>query len=100
MFLGLFGSQVGVKVPEAAAQRVRAAGGGPFGPVDRPMGGYVALPDGWQDRAETARAWVTAALEHVAALPPKAAKKTARTTATRDRGRAPRTRSGVRPTGR
>src|SRR4051812_11224173 len=44
MFMGLFGSEIGVKLPPDELARVRGAGGGPFGPAERPMGGYVSLP--------------------------------------------------------
>ena len=73
MFMGLFGSQIGVKLAAADADRLRAIGGGPFGPAERPMGGYVTLP---ADLIGTPGAgeWVGAALGHVASLPPKAAK--------------------------
>jgi TfoX/Sxy family transcriptional regulator of competence genes len=73
MFMGLFGSDIGVKLPEADQQALLDAGGGPFGPQERPMGGYVTLPPDLS-AAETER-WVTAALDHVAALPPKKPKR-------------------------
>jgi TfoX/Sxy family transcriptional regulator of competence genes len=72
MFMGLFGSDVGVKLAEDDQRALLAAGGGPFGPEERPMGGYVTLP-GSLDEAETRR-WVDAALAHVASLPPKQSK--------------------------
>ncbi len=70
MFAGLFGDSVGVKLDEAAAAELVAAGGGPFGPAERPMGGYTTIPDG-----EDAEAWVARAQQYVATLPPKARKK-------------------------
>jgi TfoX/Sxy family transcriptional regulator of competence genes len=73
MFMGLFGSDVGVKLAPAQADELRAAGGGPFGPEERPMGGYVTLPPGIGEA--DARAWVDTALAYVAALPPKKPKK-------------------------
>ena len=73
MFMGLFGSQVGVKLAETDQQALLEAGGGPFGPEERPMGGYVTLPPDLS-AAETDR-WVTAALDHVAALPAKKPKR-------------------------
>jgi TfoX/Sxy family transcriptional regulator of competence genes len=69
MFLGLFGADVGVRLPEPERAALVAAGGGPFGPRGRPMGGYVTLPVGLP--ATAARDWVARALDHVAALPPK-----------------------------
>jgi TfoX/Sxy family transcriptional regulator of competence genes len=73
MFMGLFGSDVGVKLADEAAAALRAAGGGPFGPEGRPMGGYVTLPPGL-DPSESA-AVVSASLAYVAALPAKRPKK-------------------------
>lgn len=69
MFFGLFGSDLGVKLAPADLTRLHDAGGGPFGPAERPMTGYATLPAG------DPTAWIAAALEYVAALPPKPAKK-------------------------
>jgi TfoX/Sxy family transcriptional regulator of competence genes len=73
MFMGLFGSDIGVKLPEAQAAEVLAAGGGPFGPEERPMGGYVTLPPANDDAQLTT--WVKASLDAVSALPPKVKKR-------------------------
>jgi len=48
-------------------------GAGPFGPAERPMGGYVMLPPNLVGTPEGDR-WVKLALEHIGALPPKAKK--------------------------
>ena len=71
MFLGLFGSQVGVKLSEPDREQLLATGGEPFGPPERPMGGYVSLPGG---APEASASWVAQALDHVGALPPKVKK--------------------------
>ena len=47
----------------------------PFGPEERPMKGYVALPDAWVDQPELAALWMGRALAYVSGLPPKAKKK-------------------------
>jgi TfoX/Sxy family transcriptional regulator of competence genes len=73
MFMGLFGSDIGVKVSPTDEERLRAAGGGPFGPAERPMGGYVSLPS--TATAEHAEEWITSALSYVGSLPPKQPKK-------------------------
>lgn len=74
MFLGLFGADIGVKLPSADAEALLAVdGAGPFGPAERPMGGYVSLPHALVGTPDGA-AWVARALAHVATLPPKAAK--------------------------
>ena len=69
MFAGLFGSSVGVKLSAADAAELQAAGGGPFGPEERPMGGYLTIPTGLSDA--DAAAWVARAHEQAATLPPK-----------------------------
>ena len=70
MFMGLYGADVGVKLPEKDRTRLLAEpGAGPFGPEERPMGGYVTLPSSWS--AKKAKKWVDAALAEAAALPPK-----------------------------
>jgi TfoX/Sxy family transcriptional regulator of competence genes len=72
MFMGVFGPDVGVKLTDADQHALRGAGGGPFGPAERPMGGYVSLPTGVSE--EAARPWVRKSLEYVGGLPPKAKK--------------------------
>lgn len=70
MFAGLFGSTIGVKLDKDASAELHAIGGGPFGPEERPMGGYTTIPDDADSEAWAARAAV-----QVAALPPKTTKK-------------------------
>jgi TfoX/Sxy family transcriptional regulator of competence genes len=70
MYAGLFGTDVGVKLDAAGLDELRALpGSGPFGPAERPMGGYLSLPANLSE--EDAAAWVERARDHVAALPPK-----------------------------
>jgi hypothetical protein len=70
MFMGLFGADVGIKLPEDEGQRLLAEPGtGPFGPDERPMSGYVTIPAGWA--AGTAGEWIGRSLAYVAGLPPK-----------------------------
>jgi TfoX/Sxy family transcriptional regulator of competence genes len=76
MFMGLFGSDIGVKLSPADQESVRAAGGGDYGPAERPMGGFVSLPAS----AEPAQLgeWIGAALSYVGSMPtkqPKARKR-------------------------
>jgi TfoX/Sxy family transcriptional regulator of competence genes len=72
MFAGLFGSSLGVKLGEEDLAVLSAIeGAGPFGPVGRPMGGYVSLPSSCT--AEEASRWVRRAQAYVATLPPKKA---------------------------
>ncbi|MFE4949420.1 TfoX/Sxy family protein [Leifsonia sp. NPDC056665] len=73
MFAGLFGESVGVRVPdEAVREKLQAIDGtGPYGPAERPMGGYVSLPDAWRDDPDRLREWIGVALEQVGRMPPK-----------------------------
>jgi TfoX/Sxy family transcriptional regulator of competence genes len=72
MFMGLFGSDVGVKLDDTARGALARAGGGSFGPAERPMGGYVSLPTTFSE-AE-AKQWVATSLDYVGLLPPKTKK--------------------------
>lgn len=74
MFMGLFGADIGLKLAPADADALRAIeGAGPFGPAERPMGGYVTLPPAFVGTPDGER-WVASALAHVTTLPPKAPK--------------------------
>jgi hypothetical protein len=77
MFAGLFGSALGVKLMAAASRAELAGldGTGPFGPAERPMGGWISLPPGWSGQQAFARGWVERALAESAELPPKASKR-------------------------
>jgi hypothetical protein len=81
MFAGLFGPTIGVKLAEADKEELESTERTvPFGPPERPMGGYTGLPEIWNaegagDEAR-AKAWVEKAFEHVSTLPPKAPKST------------------------
>ena len=75
MFMGLFGRDVGVRLPEASrAGLLEIEGTGPFGPEGRRMGEYVALPIAWRDDPDRTTDWCLQALDHIAAMPPKAKK--------------------------
>src|SRR6476620_7531697 len=74
MFAGLFGSSVGVKLGAGdLAELAAIEGAGPFGPAERPMGGYLSLPSTYTP--EAAGAWVEKAHAYVATLPAKVKKK-------------------------
>jgi len=73
MFMGLFGADIGIKLDDVGQAELTAAGGGAFGPAERPMGGYVSLPTTFGD-AETQH-WIARSLAYVSALPPKKKKK-------------------------
>lgn len=73
MFAGLFGDDVGVKLdPDGLAELAALPGSGPFGPEQRPMGGYRSLPESLSDAEKTG--WLVRAHDYVATLPPKAKK--------------------------
>jgi len=75
MFAGLFGASVGVRLdPADSAELLAVEGAGPFGPAERPMGGYASLPPAWRDRPDLVSTWVDKALAHVSGMPPKVAK--------------------------
>lgn len=75
MFAGLFGPAVGVRLAEAdRAELAGIDGSGPFGPAERPMGGYLSLPPAWRESPELAADWVNRALTFVSAMPAKVAK--------------------------
>lgn len=76
MFAGLFGPTIGVRLSEADRDELESSERTvPFGPEERPMGGYVGLPEIWNAEGDgdvaRAQAWVTKAYTYVAALPPK-----------------------------
>jgi len=76
MFAGLFGPAVGVRLDDTAREELEAIDGtGPFGPAERPMGGYTSLPAAWRDTPEQASPWVETALTQARTRPPKKAKK-------------------------
>ena len=70
MFMGLFGGDVGVKLGETQqAELLATPGSGPFGPAERPMGGWAAIPADWTP--DDARPWIESSLAHIETLPPK-----------------------------
>lgn len=73
MFAGLFGDSIGVRLPDESvrAELLAVEGAGHYGPAERPMGGYVSLPEEWKDDPDRLREWVGVALEQVGRMPPK-----------------------------
>ena len=61
------------------AELAATDGAGPFGPEERPMGGYVAAPAAWSGEPDRLAEWLAQAFEEVAALPPKAPRAPKRT---------------------
>jgi len=76
MFMGLFGSDVGIRLPDDERERLMAEDdAGPFGPAERPMAGYVTLPAAWLDTPSLAGPWIGRALDYAGAMPPKQPKR-------------------------
>jgi TfoX/Sxy family transcriptional regulator of competence genes len=78
MFMGIFGEDVLVRLPEEDRETVIAAGGSVFEPMaGRPMREYVVLPEAWRGDVPRIEEWATRALDHADELPPKQPKKKA-----------------------
>ncbi len=76
MFMGIFGDDVVVRLPEDDRVEVIAAGGAPFEPmIGRPMREYVMLPGAWREDSDRVRTWAARSLDHAEELPPKEPKK-------------------------
>jgi TfoX/Sxy family transcriptional regulator of competence genes len=76
MFMGIFGEDILVRLPEEDREKVLGAGGRVFEPMPgRPMREYVVLPDAWRDDSKRVREWAARSLDHADELPPKQPKK-------------------------
>jgi TfoX/Sxy family transcriptional regulator of competence genes len=76
MFMGIFGDDLLVRLPEGDRAEVIASGGRPFEPMSgRPMKEYVVLPGAWRDEPDRVRGWVARSLEHAEELPAKRPKE-------------------------
>ncbi len=71
MFMGLFGSDVGLRLDGADQAALLELGAGPFGPEGHRMAGYVSLPASWRSQPAQAERWVAKAFAGAARLPPK-----------------------------
>ena len=81
MFAGLFGPIIGIKLsPEDREELESSERTVPFGPAERPMGGYTGLPEMWNEEGDgddaRAKAWIHKAFEYISTLPPKEPKAT------------------------
>jgi TfoX/Sxy family transcriptional regulator of competence genes len=81
MFAGLFGPTIGIKLsPEDREELESSERTVPFGPAERPMGGYTGLPEMWNEEGDgddaRAKAWIHKAFEYISKLPPKEPKAT------------------------
>jgi len=72
MFMGIFGEDVLVRLPEEDREKVLGAGGRVFEPMPgRPMREYVVLPEAWRDDPKRVGEWAARSLDHADELPPK-----------------------------
>lgn len=76
MFMGIFGPDVLVRLPEEEREAIMAQGGTAFEPMaGRPMREYVVLPPQWRDDRAKLEEWVARSIEWAEELPPKQPKK-------------------------
>ena len=72
MFMGIFGEDVLVRLPEADREEVLGAGGRVFEPMPgRPLREYVLLPEAWREEPDRIHDCVARSLDHADELPPK-----------------------------
>ena len=70
MFMGLFGNDLFVRLPEAQRSELIAEGGFAFEVMPgRPMTEYVTFPQAWRSTPDKVHAWVSRSPEWAAALP-------------------------------
>src|SRR5262245_67492 len=71
MFMGLFATELFVRLNDADDAAVRASGGSDLEPMPgKPMRGYVTIPN-WRADQSAVRDWGAKSLAHTLALPPK-----------------------------
>jgi TfoX/Sxy family transcriptional regulator of competence genes len=71
MFMGLFASELFVRLSATDEQQVTAMGGGPLEPMPgKPMRGYITIP-AWRDNEAAVRDFGRKALAYTMTLPPK-----------------------------
>lgn len=76
MFMGLFGPDVFVRLPEEDRTAVAGEGGAPFEPMEgRQMREYAVLPRRWREEPDRVREWVARSLDWAEELPAKQPKK-------------------------
>ena len=72
MFMGIFGEDFFVRLPEEDRAALLREGGRAFEPMaGRPMREYVVLPGAWRDEPDRVRGWAARALDHAEELPAK-----------------------------
>jgi len=72
MFMGMFGPDLFVRLPEAHRAAQIAAGWAPLEVMPgRSMGDYLVVPDDWRETPDEVRRWGSIALDYVCSMPPK-----------------------------
>ncbi|WP_309121841.1 TfoX/Sxy family protein [Paenibacillus sp.] len=72
MFIGLYGDNVFVRLPEPRRQQALEAGATPFAPMGgRAMKEYVSLPASWREQPEKVEALIAESLVWAETLPEK-----------------------------
>jgi len=72
LFMGLYGPDVFVRLPDDERDRVAAEGGTAFSPMPgRPMREYVVLPESWRGDPDRVREWARRSVEWAEELPAK-----------------------------
>ena len=77
MFVGLFGSDLFVRLPDPdRAELLKQEGSSILEPMKgRPMKEYATVPESWRDEPDRARAWVVRSLNWVGEMPAKKPKQ-------------------------
>ena len=72
MFMGVFGPDLLLRLPDDQRAEVESAGGSPFEPMPgRPMTGYVLIPPAWKKDPKLVKRWAQRSLEYAGAMPAK-----------------------------
>ena len=72
LFMGLYGPDVFVRLPEDERATLTEHGGSPFSPMPgRPMKEYVVLPEAWRGQPDRVREWARRSVEWAEELPAK-----------------------------
>jgi TfoX/Sxy family transcriptional regulator of competence genes len=79
MFMGVFGTDLLLRLPDDERWEIESKGGRPFEPMPgRPMTGFVLIPPAWHKQPKRVREWVVRSLEFAEAMPPKQPKPRAK----------------------
>ena len=72
MFMGVFGTDLLLRLPDGERSEIESEGGRTFEPIPgRPMTGYVLIPPAWHKQPKRVREWAMRSLSYAGALPAK-----------------------------